>query len=243
MKDITATMGQMPDRPEIRFHDEISSEWETLHQGRTFTARTAAMFNLLGAANLKGQHWLDAGCGTGTLSRLLAARGCDVTGVDASAEMIAVAQRQRADGRLIGRLTYQQIPTIATLPFADRCFDGLLCASVLEYVGDVEQCLAEIHRVLRPGGLFLVSIPNRGSLLRRGYKLAYAASSRVSARPLFRYLAFSTFDTSPTTMQGLLRQHGLTMLGTNFGGTPLPAPLDRLSALGTLINILARRDD
>jgi len=65
----------------------------------------------------------------------------------------------------------------------------------------------------------------------------------LPARPLFRYLAFSTFDTSPTIMQGLLRQHSLTMLGANFGGTPLPAPLDRLSALGTLINILARRDD
>ncbi|UFX43057.1 class I SAM-dependent methyltransferase [Bradyrhizobium sp. 41S5] len=233
-----ATMAQTRDRPEIRFHDEISSEWERLHQSRTFKARTAAMFDLLGNADLNGQRWLDAGCGTGTLSRLLAARGCDVTGVDASSEMIAAARERPAD-----RLTFRQIPTIANLPFADRSFDGVLCASVLEYVPDVAQCLAQIHRVLRPGGLLLVSIPNRGSLLRQGYKLAHVASSRVLARPLFRYLAFSRLDTTPAVMQGLLRQHGLTMLGVSFGGSPLPPALDRRPAVGTLINILARRHD
>ncbi|WP_076863041.1 class I SAM-dependent methyltransferase [Bradyrhizobium mercantei] len=238
-----AVMAETRDRPEIRFHDEISSEWETLHRSRTFKARTAAMFGLLGNADLSGQRWLDAGCGTGTLSRLLAARGCDVTGVDASSEMIVTARSGLADSLLAERLTFQQIPTIANLPFADRSFDGVLCASVLEYVPDVAQCLAQIHRVLSPGGLLLVSIPNRGSLLRQGYKLAHAASSRLSARPLFRYLAFSKFDASPATMQGLLRQHGFTMLGTSFAGSPLPPALDRRPALGTLINILARRGD
>ncbi|MHC2436902.1 class I SAM-dependent methyltransferase [Bradyrhizobium sp. USDA 4451] len=237
-----ATMAETRDRPEIRFHDEISSGWEALHQSRTFRARTTAMFGLLGNAELNGQRWLDAGCGTGTLSRLLAARGCDVTGVDASPEMIAAARRRLAD-LPAERLTFRQIPTIANLPFADRSFDGVLCASVLEYVPDVAQCLRQIHRVLRPGGVLLVSIPNRGSLLRRGYKLAHAASSRVMARPLFRYLAFSKFDTSPAAMQGLLRQHGLTMLGSSFAGSPLPPALDRRPTIGTLINILARRDD
>lgn len=235
-------MGQI-DRPEIRFHDEISSQWETLHQSRTFKARTAAMFDLLGNADLNGQRWLDAGCGTGTLSRLLAARGCHVTGVDASSEMIAAARRRPADSTLAERLTFRQIPTIASLPFADRSFDGVLCASVLEYVPDVAQCLAQIHRVLRPGGLLLVSIPNRGSVLRRSYKLAHTASSLVSARPLFRYLAFSKFDASAAAMRDLLRQHGLTLLGTSFAGSPLPSALDRHPALGTLINILAQRDD
>ncbi|MGY4478096.1 class I SAM-dependent methyltransferase [Bradyrhizobium sp. USDA 3364] len=238
-----ATMAQTRDRPEIRFHDEISSGWETLHRSRTFRARTAAMFGLLANADLNGQRWLDAGCGTGTLSRLLAARGCEVTGVDASSEMIAAARGRPADGAPAERLAFQQIPTIASLPFAERSFDGVLCASVLEYVPDVAQCLAEIHRVLRPGGLLLVSIPNRGSLLRQGYKLAHAASSLVLGRPLFRYLAFSKFDTSPAAMQGLLRQHGLTMLKTSFAGSPLPPALDRQPALGTLINVLARRDD
>ena len=125
-----ATMGQI-ERPEIRFHDEISSAWETLHRGRTFKARTAAMFGLLGTTDLSGQHWLDAGCGTGTLARLLAARNCNVTGVDASPDMVAAARAHRTDGRLAERLTFRQIPTIESLPFADRAFDGVLCASVL----------------------------------------------------------------------------------------------------------------
>ncbi|MCC8984520.1 class I SAM-dependent methyltransferase, partial [Bradyrhizobium acaciae] len=152
-------------------------------------------------------------------------------------------RRGLADGMPAERLTFQQIPTIASLPFADRSFDGVLCASVLEYVSDVAQCLRQIHRVLRPGGLLLVSIPNRGSLLRQSYKLAHAASVRLLARPLFRYLAFSKFDTSPAAMQALLRQHGLTMLVSSFAGSPLPPALDRRPTVGTLINILARRDN
>ena len=237
-----ATMGQI-ERPEIRFHDEISSAWETLHRGRTFKARTAAMFGLLGTTDLSGQHWLDAGCGTGTLARLLAARNCNVTGVDASPDMVAAARAHRTDGRLAERLTFRQIPTIESLPFTDRAFDGVLCASVLEYVLDVARCLAEIHRVLKPDGLLLVSIPNRGSLLRRSYKLAHAASLRMSPRPLFRYLTYSKFDASLAAMQNLLRQHGLSMLAAGFAGSPLPPALDRRAAVGPLINVLARRDD
>ncbi len=150
---------------------------------------------------------------------------------------------RRADGTLAERLTFRLIPTIESLPFADRAFDGVLCASVLEYVPDVARCLAEIHRVLKPGALLLVSIPNRGSLLRRSYKFARAASLRVSPRPLFRYLAYSKFDASPAAMQDLLRQHGFTILATGFAGSPLPPALDRRAAVGTLINMLARRDD
>lgn len=233
----------MHDRPEIRFHDEISSQWETLHRSPTFRARTAAMFGLLGTADLDGQRWLDAGCGTGTLSCLLAARGCRVIGVDASPSMVALAQSRPADGGLTERLTFRTIPTIASLPFAEQSFDGVLCASVLEYVPDVDRCLAEIGRVLRPGGLLLVSIPNRRSLLRQGFKLAHVASSRIGLRPPFGYLTFSRFDTSSATARELLQRHGLTVLDTCFAGSPLPPVLDRRPAIGTLINILAQRDD
>lgn len=231
----------MRDRPEIDFHDDISSEWETLHRSRVFRSRTASMFGLLGQSDLGGQKWLDAGCGTGTLSRELAGRGCQVTGVDASSKMISVAKAQQAARPMAAQVDFREVTTIESLPFPDQSFDGVLCASVLEYVPDVERCLTEIGRVLRPGGLFLLSIPNRRSLLRQGFKFAHAVSSRLSPRPLFRYLEFSTFDTSSDNATSILQRHGFVVLDHSFAGSPLTSTLDRLALVGTLINILARR--
>ncbi|GLH76756.1 hypothetical protein SSBR45G_16640 [Bradyrhizobium sp. SSBR45G] len=228
-------------RPAIDFHDDIATRWETLHRSRAFKARTATMLGLLPRQDLAGQRWLDAGCGTGTLSRLLAQRGCVVTGVDASAEMIGLARRFQADTEQPAGLRFDQIATIESLPFSDGSFDGVLCASVLEYVPDVAGALREIHRVLRPDGLVLLSIPNRASLLRQGFKLAFAASSRIGARPVFRYMAVSKFEASADAATQMMKDIGFSVLGLNFSGTPLPAFLDHSPLFGTLINILARR--
>lgn len=51
------------------------------------------------------------------------------------------------------------VGTATALPFADGVFDTVLCASVLEHVENVENAVAEVARVLKPGGLFLVSVP------------------------------------------------------------------------------------
>nr|WP_157872653.1 class I SAM-dependent methyltransferase [Bradyrhizobium sp. ORS 278] len=232
---------EMRRRPAIDFHDNIAANWETLHRSRTFRARTAAMFGLLEQQDLSGQRWLDAGCGTGTLSRLLAGRGCEVTGVDASAEMIRRARHLPTGSEQTGALRFDQIATIEALPFSDGAFDGVLCASVLEYVPDVPAALREIHRVLRVDGLVLLSIPNRASLLRQAFKLAFAVSSRAWTRPMFRYLSVSKFDASATTATHLMQDIGFSVLALNFSGTPLPAFLDHTPRFGTLMNILARR--
>jgi 2-polyprenyl-6-hydroxyphenyl methylase/3-demethylubiquinone-9 3-methyltransferase len=240
----------MQDRPEIRFHDEISEGWETRHQTGVFRSRTASMLALLGQSGLEqsrlgqsglaGQHWLDAGCGTGTLSRRLAARGCRVTGVDASAKMIAIARAQRED--TAGICEFTEIPTIESLPFTDQSFDGVLCASVLEYVPDLGRCLSETHRVLRPQGLFLLSIPNRRSSIRMLFKAGFRLSSKILARPVFRYLEFSKHDASLAEARLMLESHGFTLLSHDFAGSPLPRPFSHWQAVGTLINLLARKN-
>lgn len=237
---MATTPGQ--DRPEIRFHDQIAPQWEGLHRGRVFRSRTAAMFALIDAAQLSGQSWLDAGCGTGTLSRMLASRGCKVTGLDASADMIRIATNRPNDDAPAGMLSFDQIDTIEDVPFEAGSFDGILCASVLEYTVAPDKCLAEFNRLLRIRGLLLVSIPNRQSLVRRLYKLLYGFSRTFALRPAFRYLQFSRFEASVAEATDLLRRHGLTILDHNFAGSPLPRMLDRHIMFGTLINILARRN-
>ena len=98
-----------------------------------------------------GGQVLDAGCGTGRMSRYLADRGCSVQGVDLSSGMVAMARRDHADlAFAVGSLT--------SLPFADASFAGvMLWYSIIHTPpAHVARIVAETARVLRPGGHVLV---------------------------------------------------------------------------------------
>ncbi len=99
-----------------------------------------------------GAHVLDAGCGTGRMSRYLAARGCAVVGVDLSPGMLAQAREARPDLEV-------HEASITDLPFPDAAFDGVLLWYSVIHLGDDDLALAmvEAARVLRPGGLVLVA--------------------------------------------------------------------------------------
>ena len=94
---------------------------------------------------------LDAGCGAGRMSRYLADRGCVVTGVDLSPNMVARARRDHPDPRFaVGSLT--------ELPYSDDQFAGvLLWYSIIHTPPSGQRCIfAEAARVLRLGGHLLV---------------------------------------------------------------------------------------
>ena len=103
------------------------------------------------AAELEGAtRVLDVGCGEGQVGRL-AARipGVDlVVGVDPTAAQVVEAAR-RGGGVLIGR------SDAAALPFSSRSFDAVVACLVFEHIEAVDSAIAEVGRVLRPGGRFL----------------------------------------------------------------------------------------
>ena len=84
---------------------------------------------------------LDVAAGTGSISRLLAARGCAVTALDLTPEMIG--QHPGRD-RVLGRAE--------ELPFGNGTFAALTFGYLLRYVDDPVACLVELRRVLKPGG-------------------------------------------------------------------------------------------
>lgn len=104
-----------------------------------------------------GAGILDFGCGSGDITRALARNGYAMTGIDLSPAMIAVA-RQAPDAGAIDWAV--ATPAAVTLPFADAAFDGALASSVFEYHSDCEAQLREIHRVLKPGGVFAFTVPD-----------------------------------------------------------------------------------
>jgi demethylmenaquinone methyltransferase/2-methoxy-6-polyprenyl-1,4-benzoquinol methylase len=95
----------------------------------------------------RGGHVLDVATGTGLVAVELLRQGFRVTGVDLSPEMLAVAHRRFGDQvQLINA-------SVETLPLASGSFDHLTCAYPLRYVADPGATLAELARVVRPGGV------------------------------------------------------------------------------------------
>ncbi|MDI2127193.1 class I SAM-dependent methyltransferase [Yinghuangia seranimata] len=105
------------------------------------------------AGDVAGRRVLDAGCGSGPLSAALIDRGAVVTGVDASAGMLALAKRRLGDDADL-----HQVDLRDRLPFDDGAFDVVVASLVLHYLEDWGPPLAELRRVLRPGGRLIVSV-------------------------------------------------------------------------------------
>jgi demethylmenaquinone methyltransferase/2-methoxy-6-polyprenyl-1,4-benzoquinol methylase len=129
-------------------------------------------------------HVLDVATGTGLVASELLSRGFRVTGLDQSPEMLETARR-----RFEGRVELVEGPAEA-LPFPDHAFDHLTFTYLLRYVDDPGATLAELARVVRPGGVLAslefgvprgparplwelhvrVVLPIAGSLLRGGWQ-------------------------------------------------------------------------
>jgi 2-polyprenyl-6-hydroxyphenyl methylase / 3-demethylubiquinone-9 3-methyltransferase len=101
---------------------------------------------------------LDVGCGGGLLAEEFARAGFSVTGIDPAPETVETARAHASTSRL--SITYET-GAGEHLPYPDGMFDHVTCCDVLEHVDDVDRVIAEIARVLRPGGLFFYDTINR----------------------------------------------------------------------------------
>jgi SAM-dependent methyltransferase len=98
-----------------------------------------------------GADGLDVACGTGAVSRRLAAAGVRVTGVDLNADMLAMARQLTPD------LTWVEGDAQA-LPFPSASFDLVTCQQGLQFIPDRAAAVRSIHGVLRPGGRVAVAV-------------------------------------------------------------------------------------
>jgi SAM-dependent methyltransferase/O-antigen/teichoic acid export membrane protein len=100
---------------------------------------------------------LDVGCGAGNWSQRIAEMlpWANVTGVDVGEDFIAKACREHGSGRVDFR-----VEDFAAMSFAEASFDCVYADNSLEHAFDVDRTLAEIHRVLEPGGVLVAAIPS-----------------------------------------------------------------------------------
>ncbi len=205
------------DAQEIAKFDTLAEEWwrpdgkfKVVHEfnaarvdylidffARQNKARLGAHPNL----PLSGLRLLDAGCGAGIVSLPLAENGADVTGIDASAQSIAVAQRQ-AEHR--GLAVDFRCGTPAEVTTAEAAFNGGVCLEVVEHVGDLEAFVDDLSILIAPGGHLVLGTLNRTS---QSYVKAI-----IGAEYILRWLPKRTHDWSkfvkPVELKELLERRG-----------------------------------
>jgi 2-polyprenyl-3-methyl-5-hydroxy-6-metoxy-1,4-benzoquinol methylase len=107
----------------------------------------------------QGRSVLEFGCNVGASSIVLASLGARVTGIDVDADVVEVARANAERYGVAGATRFVHVRDTQRLPFSEASFDAVSCTSVLEYVAkdDLRGVQREIDRVLKPGGVVLVS--------------------------------------------------------------------------------------
>ena len=139
---------------------ESYARWRSSRLGQfTDALEQRLLLDLLGP--VAGKALLDVGCRDGELASELARRGAIVTGVDADHAMVAVARR-RSEIEL-AQLRFCE-GHAEQLPFNHESFDYVLAVAVLCFVADAERAVAEMARVLKPGGYLVIGELGRWNL-------------------------------------------------------------------------------
>jgi arsenite methyltransferase len=138
---------------QLEFDEKVGQELEALYGTRDVLRRRKLIHEALGAQD--GERILDAGCGPGFyVAELLDEIGANgsIVGIDGSPQMLALAARR------VGPRENVELheADVTSLPVPDEDLDAVLSVQVLEYVADIPAVLAEIRRVLRPGGRVVI---------------------------------------------------------------------------------------
>jgi len=102
-----------------------------------------------------GERILDLGCGDGQLTQRIAATGASVVGVDASPDMVVAA---RSRGIAVEEAGAE------SLPYASAAFDAVFSNAALHWVRDQDAMMAQVRRVLKPGGRFVAEMGGHGNI-------------------------------------------------------------------------------
>lgn len=126
---------------------------------------------------------LDVGCGPGTISAGLALQSLpgSLTAVDAEPSQVALAQSYFARRNITNAVA--QIASVYALPFADNAFDAVFSHALFEHLADPAAALCEMRRVLRPGGVLGLRLPDWD-----GFLLAPFDAEVARAITLYRHI-------------------------------------------------------
>jgi ubiquinone/menaquinone biosynthesis C-methylase UbiE len=139
--------------PPAADYDGFAAAYSARNENNLFNAHYERPEMIRLAGDVAGLDVLDAGCGSGPLTEALRAKNAVLSGFDLSPAMVDLARRR------LGEDADVRVADLgAPLPYADDRFDLVVASLALHYVEDWASALAELRRVLKPGGRLIVSI-------------------------------------------------------------------------------------
>jgi len=216
-------------------HYVVKTEYTPLKQRQAYIEQ---MIRSLGLP--RGSKILDVGCGPGQLLLNLLREGYDAVGVDISEGMINEARTLvRANG--FPHFDATSVGDIEKLEFSDKQFDVVVASGVIEYQNDDDVALAEMKRVLKPGGHLILNVTNKYSYLTLSENIFIGVKKLPGVRSAVSVLRGLVLGDnrltdipdkrshSPGKFDEKLAEYGFEKVAHNFFRfSPLPAPLNSL---------------
>ncbi|MCK0104498.1 bifunctional 2-polyprenyl-6-hydroxyphenol methylase/3-demethylubiquinol 3-O-methyltransferase UbiG [Pseudohalocynthiibacter sp. F2068] len=155
-------------RNNLEIYDEVAGQWwsDDIRWVRTLKNLVPGRLKWFDRhIDWRGLDVLDLGCAGGFMAEALNDRGANVTGIDPAAQAIDAA---RSHATASGKSIRYDVGAGENLPYYIGHFDAVVCVDVLEHVDDLTKVLAEVERVLKPGGTFLFDTIHRNPISRLG---------------------------------------------------------------------------
>ncbi|RKY88002.1 hypothetical protein DRQ15_10395 [candidate division KSB1 bacterium] len=144
------------------YYDSIAQEknlWQESRKSNFYYKEIIRYQGILKLIPSGIKNVLDLGCGDGYLSYLIAKKGFVVTSLDISPKRLEkfkdIAEKYHIE---------QKIGDVTNTGLVSQSFDLIVCSEVLEHIENYKDVLKEAHRLLAPGGRFILSVPNRENL-------------------------------------------------------------------------------
>jgi len=135
------------------FYEDFAENFDSVVNMYDTNKRIEVFFQELLVESLNDKELLDAGCGTGWFSVEGANRGAKVTSMDLGPKLLSEVEKKVASMRVVG--------SVLDIPFPANYFDVVVCSEVIEHLPIKQLALDELYRVLKPGGIIVISTPNR----------------------------------------------------------------------------------
>ncbi len=199
------------------FFESIADRFDDLHNWYDLERRLAVIFDEMLTEQIAGERMLDLGCGSGWFSRRAVERGASLISLDISESLARITSKSTGTDGVTGEG--------GLLPFSPQSFDIVVSSEVLEHMDEPERGIKEVERVLKPGGVFVMTTPNR-----RWLWLVNLAT-RLKLRPYEGYENFLGF----TELRLIMADAGLNV-EQHFGFHPWPFQITFMQRLSTRVD-------
>ena len=222
----------------IEFHSGLAYSWSAGYKKRGFNKRLFVFSELFKKLIKPDSRWLDAGCGSGVLSRELTYHGCKVDAIDGSRKMIEYAKS--SSQKNMNNISYKEVDLSGFLSYSSSSYEGVLSSSVIEYIDNPNIMLSEFYRITKENGFLIISAPNLFSLIRIAQDLIRFFSKFIG-KDRFAYLSVSKNSYSSKQFIDIVEESGFTVKSIKRFSPILNRLLSAISAHSLTIIIAIKK--